>query len=368
MATKICKGCNEELPLDNFGNSKMTKDGKEGKCRHCRKSQRPKYKLKCGECGGKFVSARQDAKFCSQKCTGLHRQSRVIVNCAFCSKPKEVATYYSKQVETHYCNQSCRSEHLKVLMIGENNPNYSRVNVPCSGCGEVMSIHPYRIEKHKYHYCSKDCFKEHCGSLRKGKLNPFYKEPLDVNCDGCGISFQRKPFEVKQSTRNFCSKDCYLNNYCKKKTRNLTETSCAECGTTVKRYQRIINTQNFVYCSYRCKNSHASKIYVGENSVNWNPFLSAEDRAKNRGIPGYDEWRLAVYKRDKFTCVCCGDSKGGNLIAHHKDGYHWAKERRIDVTNGVTLCESCHSDFHKTYGFTNNTERQFEDWIMNNRR
>ena len=53
----------------------------------------------------------------------------------------------------------------------------------------------------------------------------------------------------------------------------------------------------------------------------------------------------------------------GNLEAHHKDGYGWCVERRIDVTNGVTLCEECHINFHKIYGYRDSTEEQYEEWI-----
>ena len=35
------------------------------------------------------------------------------------------------------------------------------------------------------------------------------------------------------------------------------------------------------------------------------------------------------------------------------------------MTNGVTLCEDCHKEFHKIYGYGNNTEKQYEEFINN---
>ena len=50
---------------------------------------------------------------------------------------------------------------------------------------------------------------------------------------------------------------------------------------------------------------------------------------------------------------------------HHLDSYNWCKEKRVDDTNGITLCENCHKNFHNIYGRGDNTKEQFEEWIGN---
>ncbi|WP_051827403.1 HNH endonuclease [Metabacillus indicus] len=100
----------------------------------------------------------------------------------------------------------------------------------------------------------------------------------------------------------------------------------------------------------------------GKNNVNYNPNKTDEERERGRYIRGYDKWRVAVYDRDRYVCILCGDSRGGNLNAHHLDGYNWCKEKRIDVDNGVTLCKSCHFDFHDIYGYGANTRNQFDEF------
>lgn len=107
--------------------------------------------------------------------------------------------------------------------------------------------------------------------------------------------------------------------------------------------------------------------FVRENNPNWNPNLTDEEREQNRDFKEYEEWRTSVYERDDYTCQCCGQ-RGDRLNAHHKDGYNWCIERRLDVTNGVTLCKECHKEFHHIYGGKNNTEQQFEEFINNNKR
>ena len=113
---------------------------------------------------------------------------------------------------------------------------------------------------------------------------------------------------------------------------------------------------------------HGSKAiksqWIGEKAVKrgMNPNLTDEDRVRTRNFYEIDEWRKQVFERDNYTCQHCGDNKGHNLVAHHKDGYNWCEERRTDVDNGETLCNKCHKEFHSIYGYGNNTEQQYKEW------
>lgn len=77
----------------------------------------------------------------------------------------------------------------------------------------------------------------------------------------------------------------------------------------------------------------------------------------------YRVWRLEVFSRDKFTCIKCGDNKGGNLEADHIEPLSYLinkyKIKTLqgaincqelwNIKNGRTLCKSCHKKT-KTYG------------------
>ena len=68
-------------------------------------------------------------------------------------------------------------------------------------------------------------------------------------------------------------------------------------------------------------------------------------RDKKNGDHLYVKWRTAVFVRDDYTCRNCGVI-GTTLHAHHIK--HWSKcpELRYTVSNGVTLCFSCHAERH----------------------
>lgn len=103
-----------------------------------------------------------------------------------------------------------------------------------------------------------------------------------------------------------------------------------------------------------------SKFQKRENHPQWKPDKTEEERILGRHYPAYAEWRVAVYKRDGYTCQCCGSKK--SIHAHHLFAYSTYREYRTALNNGITLCKECHIDFHSTYGKGKNTPDQFYEY------
>lgn len=101
----------------------------------------------------------------------------------------------------------------------------------------------------------------------------------------------------------------------------------------------------------------------GERHHAWNSALTDEERATNRDVFENVQWRRSVYERDAFVCQRCGSAHGSNLVAHHLNGWADFPEQRFVLDNGVTLCDSCHLRFHRTYGFGHNTKEQYIAWL-----
>lgn len=79
----------------------------------------------------------------------------------------------------------------------------------------------------------------------------------------------------------------------------------------------------------------------GEDAWNW------DGGAQERGCDArYREWRGEVLERDNYTCQDCGQH-GGTLTAHHIERWADSPELRYELSNGVTLCQSCHAERHE---------------------
>jgi len=102
----------------------------------------------------------------------------------------------------------------------------------------------------------------------------------------------------------------------------------------------------------------------GKKSHLWKGGLTPINK-RIRNSVDFRLWREAVYARDNFTCQKCGDDRGKNLNPHHIFNFADYPELRFAIDNGITLCDKCHTRFHKIYGKKNNTKEQLEEFFQN---
>lgn len=102
---------------------------------------------------------------------------------------------------------------------------------------------------------------------------------------------------------------------------------------------------------------------TGDKHPQWNPERTHEQRVAERKTTKDRLWRISVFVRDNYTCQVCGDDKGGNLVSHHLESYHKNEQGRYDIDNGLTLCKTCHFDYHHNHGWKNATKKKFEQFV-----
>lgn len=137
-----------------------------------------------------------------------------------------------------------------------------------------------------------------------------------------------------------------------------------QCDCCNKEYETpyySYNTNNHEGRFY-CNNCKSKVLNSGENHCKWDENKTHEKRFAERKLIDNQYFIKKVFKRDNYTCQCCGQYKI-NIEAHHLDGYDWCIEKRFDETNGITLCGTCHKNFHSVYGYGNNIKEQYEEWI-----
>ena len=191
-------------------------------------------------------------------------------------------------------------------------------------------------------------------------------------------------------TRNFKCPICARNNIKPRQKTNLTNQTFGELTALYidkAKTKKTLKTHWVCKCS--CGNTTVTTAYglmngkvktcgnrtihfSKENNGNWQggktpELLSARTSKK------YNTWRDGVYKKDWYTCQCCGKSHGINKEAHHLKNFSDNTSLRYDVDNGILLCDQCHSaiipgSFHYIYGTVNNTPEQLEEYINNRRK
>lgn len=86
----------------------------------------------------------------------------------------------------------------------------------------------------------------------------------------------------------------------------------------------------------------------GKNHHNWKGGVTSIND-KIRKSREYKIWRNAVFERDNYTCVLC-NLRGVELNADHIKSFAKHPELRLELSNGRTLCVTCHRNTD-TYGF-----------------
>ena len=72
--------------------------------------------------------------------------------------------------------------------------------------------------------------------------------------------------------------------------------------------------------------------------------INRSENLKSRNAKIYSEWRLAVFTRDNWTCQMPGCINFKSILhAHHIKTFADNPNERYNLSNGITLCESCHA-------------------------
>lgn len=88
-------------------------------------------------------------------------------------------------------------------------------------------------------------------------------------------------------------------------------------------------------------------------------YKIVESRFDERAV----NWAKRIKYRDNYCCVVCGAENKKKLESHHLDAWASYPELRIDIQNGVSLCTTCHNQYHSMFGKGENTRYQFYEFV-----
>lgn len=111
------------------------------------------------------------------------------------------------------------------------------------------------------------------------------------------------------------------------------------------KHQSIEHRQNI-------SKAHKKRVALGIHSL-WKGGKTKETIMIRMSLE-YRLWREAVFLRDDWTYLWCGQ-RGGKLEADHIKPFSLFPELRFAIDNGRTLCKHCH---RKTDSFGGNSKKR----------
>lgn len=186
------------------------------------------------------------------------------------------------------------------------------------------------------------------------------------NCLLCKREFMGKntKWHIKLGRGVYCSRKCSSS-----ATRKRLITNCMRCNKSI---EIVASRENrFKYCSMACValgnmgehgywygkkrpnlitstsfkkglipwNMGLKGFLGGDKHWNWQGGITPLNEVIRKSFE-YREWRVAVLKRDNYTCIMCGEAE--DLEADHIKPFALFPELRLDINNGRTLCVECH--------------------------
>lgn len=165
-------------------------------------------------------------------------------------------------------------------------------------------------------------------------------------CVVCGKEYRKDPDSSYKlwKNRKYCSLVCYYKLPRPKEVKERISQSCKKLGigkwmTGRKRPIEL-----------RIKHSRKMKELVASGRHNfWRGGIAKKNRTFKSNFQNtieYRLWRTAVFERDGYACIWCGNDKSGNLQADHIQEFALYPELRLAIDNGRTLCRGCHYKRH----------------------
>ena len=138
-----------------------------------------------------------------------------------------------------------------------------------------------------------------------------------------------------------------------------------EAHKGLKQSKETIEKRNLSRIGYKHSEETKQKIRKAHRKRFKNHIYKTDENTIQRKKPKYKVWREVVFTRDNWTCQKYG-IRGGKLHPHHIKGFAQYPKLRFTVGNGVTLSEKAHKEFHKKYGYKNNTNKQLTQFLCLN--
>ena len=228
-----------------------------------------------------------------------------------------------------------------------------KISFKCDWCGGEGSQTKSNYSQYKVHFCKRSCasFYRH---REAHKLNIERLQEKTLCACGCGTEINK--YAIRQEGFTTLRKVKFVSGH----TGRLPNSGRfpkghqpANLGVPVPEEQKQRQKQKLIGRKRPIEELIKQTCTKRGISIEeFDGFVRDRDVRKNREETLlHKEWRIKVFQRDNYTCQHCG-SKSGNgykvtLNAHHILSWKEYPELRRELSNGITLCKTCHHEAHR---------------------
>lgn len=365
MATynHVCELCGKEFS-DYFENTKFC-------CRDCYDKNRKRISI-CQWCGKEFNNPSGRQKYCSRKCSAEMQSKKVLVTCAVCGlefkrKPSDV------RKGNNYCSRKCSN---KVIYWNKSDLNFVKNNY-----GD-LSIQQIADKLGKTYYSVKDAISYHGYAKNRKWTSEEEKIMIDFyNNTRLSEIVKMIPSRTRSAItgkamslglRGYVAYTDEDNQYLKD---NYLELSNEEMG-------KHLNKTKDAICL------HLISLGLKRPQKEADPMTPLNQYIRGRLIP----WKESYMRENNYTCELTGKER--DIVIHHILGFNLILEQAIvnldlelkptigdyadseleklfdefyqiqeDEQLYICINKEVHKQFHGLYGYGNNTEEQWNEFI-----
>lgn len=374
---RICEYCSNEFYVDE--SMKSTKFCS----RECYNKSIANNSIKriviCPKCGKSFSTYHKNQKFCSKKCSSENSQKRVRLTCDTCGKEFTRIISSALSAESHYCSKECSQHRLWSKSETEILKTYYYL-VPMDDLLEMLN-HKFTKEQ----------------IISKVNNMKFTKSRL-WNDNEVALLKEYYPISSYEELNNMFPNRTLISIIGKARTLGLIRKSTLEKYYTEEDNEYI--KQNFLKKSIDEIANHLNRTPSG--IINHARILGLRN-PKTRKSDGYydlnnyirarlDTWKNNYKKKVNYTCELSGAKN--NLVVHHIKGYNLILDEAFLLCNieqkddfndytmdelhqlfdaffylqeeeklYICIHESIHKEFHREYGYGNNTKEQWDEFL-----
>lgn len=370
----ICKMCGKEFENNNKNSQFCSRQ-----CYLTYRKENGKLKEKlCPICKKTFMPDYPNQIFCSIECRVKSTENKISCICEYCGKQFDRIKSEVEKNKHHYCSNACRI-----------NAMY--------WCNEDVEVLKENFGKIKY--------KDMCNLFSK------YRAPDEI---------KRKAISLGLTSSRQWSKEevqILIDNYPNKPMNEVMNMLPNRTRSSILGQARSQNLKSFYYLSRKYtqeENDYLTKNYLIKTNKELAEYLDRNESgiaqhlwALNLYRPndrkGYNDlaeyirgrlipWIKQMKHNNNFKCVLTG--KRSNIIIHHIRGFNLILNEAIDkikfpiydnvsdyndeqldqifntfyslqetYKNYVCITESVHKRFHSIYGYGNNTEEQWNEFV-----